>query len=213
MATGARDMRKAQLIQAAAVLFDRQGYYTTGVDDIARAVGLSKPTLYHYVRTKGEIVAWIHDEIMQILLKRLEERVESGMSPIEILRLNVFDIIDVMDTKPGHLRVFFEHHREIPEDLRREAKVKRDRYQALIELTIADGIEKGMFRATDVRLATLALFGITNWSYQWYRPAGPAKSQEVAEHLFDVFLGGIRAPGNGLPEPTNAGRQEADGAP
>ncbi|TQN43051.1 TetR family transcriptional regulator [Blastococcus colisei] len=213
MTAEARVSRKEQLIEAAAVLFDRQGYYTTGVEDIARAIGLSKPTLYHYVRTKGEIVAWIHDEIMDILLRRLEERVSSGLSPIEVLRLNVIDIIDVMDTKPGHLRVFFEHHREIPEALRREAKVKRDRYQALIELTIADGIEKGMFRKTDVRLATLALFGITNWSYQWYRPAGPAKSQEVAQHLFDVFLGGISATGPDGSEPVPAVLHGADGSP
>jgi TetR/AcrR family transcriptional regulator, cholesterol catabolism regulator len=193
MAVEARGLRRAQLIEAAALLFERQGYYTTGVEDIARAVGLSKPTLYHYAKSKGEIVAWIHDEIMDLLLARLEDRVASGMDPVEILRLNVVDIIDVMDTKPGRLKVFFEHHREIPEPLRRAAKVKRDRYQALIELTIADGIERGLFRQTDVRLTTLALFGITNWSYQWYKPSGQKRSNQVAEQLFNVFLGGVAA--------------------
>lgn len=194
MTAEARDLRKAQLIEASALLFEKQGYYAIGVEDIARAIGLSKPSLYHYVKAKGEIVAWIHDEIMDILLARLEERVALGMSPVEILRCNVVDIIGVMDTKPGHLKVFFEHHREIPEPLRRAAKVKRDRYQALIEVTIADGIEQGLFRATNVRLATLALFGITNWSYQWYRPAGAKKSNEVAQTLFDVFMHGVAAP-------------------
>lgn len=194
MAADARALRRAQLIEAAALLFEKQGYYTTGVEDIAHAVGLSKPTLYHYAKSKGEIVAWIHDEIMDLLLARLEERVASAVDPVEILRLNVVDIIGVMDTKPGHLRVFFEHHREIPEPLRRAAKVKRDRYQALIELTIADGIEKGLFRKTDVRLTTLALFGITNWSYQWYKPSGPKQSTQVAEQLFSVFLDGVATP-------------------
>jgi AcrR family transcriptional regulator len=199
MAGETRSVRQAQLIEAAAKLFERNGYYATGVEDIAHAVGLSKPTLYHYVKTKGEIVAWIHDEIMDILLARLEERVASGMSPSEVLRLNVVDIIDVMDTKPGHLKVFFEHHREIPEPLRRAATVKRDRYQSLIEHTIARGIEQGLFRKTDVRLTTLALFGITNWSYQWYRPSGAKQSHEVAEHLFNVFMRGVSAADGAAP--------------
>jgi AcrR family transcriptional regulator len=197
----ARSTRKAQIIEAAALLFEREGYYSTGVEDVARAVGLSKPALYHYVTTKGEIVAWIHDEISDYLLPKLEERVASDMGPVEVLRLNVVDIIDVMDTRPGYLKVYFEHHREIPQPLRRAAKAKRDRYQALIELTIARGIETGLFRTMDVRLAALALFGITNWSYQWYRPAGPEKSHQVAEHLFNVFLGGISAGEVGDPPP------------
>lgn len=189
--TVASHVRHAQIVRAAALLFEEHGYHPTSVADIAQAVGLSKPSLYHYVKSKGEIVAWIHDEIMDLLLARLEERVSSNKAPSEIIRLNIADIIEAMDTRPGHLKVFFENHREIPEPLRRNATIKRDRFQALIEATISDGIRSGVFRELDVRLATLALFGITNWSYQWYQPEGPKKSNEVAEHLFHVFMLGV----------------------
>lgn len=191
MQTAANVVRRQEIVRAAALLFEEKGYHATSVTDIAEAVGLSKPTLYHYVKSKGEIVSWIHDEIIDLLLARLEERVAQDMAPDEILRLNIVDIIESMDTRPGHLKVYFEHHKELPEDLRREAKVKRDRFQALIEETIARGIRGGLFRELDIRMTTLALFGITNWSYQWYRPEGAKRSQEVAQHLFDVFIKGV----------------------
>lgn len=192
--TPANRVRRAEIVRAAALLFEQQGFYPTSVADIAQAVGLSKPSLYHYVKSKGEIVAWIHDEIMDLLLARLEERVAAQTPPDEIIRLNIVDIIEAMDSRPGHLKVFFEHHRELPEPLRRDAKAKRDRFQALIEGAISDGIRSGIFRDLDVRMTTLALFGITNWSYQWYRPAGPKRSSEVAEHLYAVFMLGVSAP-------------------
>lgn len=191
MQTAANVVRRQEIVRAAALLFEEKGYHATSVTDIAEAVGLSKPTLYHYVKSKGEIVSWIHDEIIDLLLARLEERVAQDMAPNEILRLNIVDIIEAMDTRPGHLKVYFEHHKELPEALRREAKVKRDRFQVLIEETIARGIRSGLFRELDIRMTTLALFGITNWSYQWYRPEGTKRSQEVAQHLFDVFINGV----------------------
>lgn len=191
MQTAANVVRRKEIVRAAALLFEEKGYHATSVTDIAEAVGLSKPTLYHYVKSKGEIVSWIHDEIIDLLLARLEERVAQDMTPDEILRLNILDIIEAMDTRPGHLKVYFEHHKELPEALRREAKVKRDRFQALIEETIARGVRSGLFRELDIRMTTLALFGITNWSYQWYRPEGAKRSQEVAQHLFDVFINGV----------------------
>ena len=34
-----------------------------------------------------------------------------------------------------------------------------------------------------------------NYSYQWYRPRGPHSAQEIAEHFSDIFIAGIRTPG------------------
>lgn len=183
--------RRAAIVAAAARLFEEAGYHSTGMDDIAEAVGLRKPTLYHYVKSKAEIVVWIHNDVFEIVLDRLEKYVADRIDPREGLRNVVADILEIMDTKPGYLRVFFEHHREIPEALRIETIRRRDRYQWLVESLIQDGIRQGIFRDVPVRLATLALFGITNWSYQWYRSTGKLSYQDMAEQLFDIYLQGM----------------------
>lgn len=189
--TAEATQRRSEIIRAAAQLFDQKGYYSTGMDDIAQAVGLRKPTLYYYVKNKGEILVWIHNDVMSGVLDKLERYVEEDIEPREGLRRVVADILEIMDTRPGYLRVFFEHHREIPDALRTETIRSRDRYQWLVESLIQRGIREGAFRKVPVRTATLALFGITNWSYQWYTPGGPLNYLEVADQLLDVYLKGL----------------------
>ncbi|WP_405927174.1 TetR/AcrR family transcriptional regulator [Streptomyces sp. NBC_00035] len=187
--TAEATQRRAEIVRSAARLFDEKGYHNTGMDDIAEAVGLRKPTLYHYVKSKVEILVWIHNDVMTDVFPRLEGYVDEGLDPRETLRRVAADILEIMDTRPGYLRVFFEHHREIPEPLRTEAVRSRDRYQWLVESTIKEGIRQGIFREVRVRPATLALFGITNWSYQWYQPGG--NYRELADELLDFYLKGL----------------------
>lgn len=185
------DTVRASIVRAAARLFEDKGYHATGMDDIAEAIGLRKPTLYYYVKSKAEIVVWIHNDVMASVLGKLEYSVAEGIDPVEGLRQVVADILEIMDTKPGYLRVFFEHHREIPEPLRTDTIRKRDRYQWLVEALIQEGIRRGQFRKVNVRTAALALFGITNWTYQWYKPTGQLSYLEVADELLSIYLKGV----------------------
>jgi hypothetical protein len=53
-------------------------------------------------------------------------------------------------------------------------------------------------RALDPRLTTLALFGMVNWAYQWFSPAGQLRSREIAYFFWDVLLHGL---GQAAPRP------------
>jgi TetR/AcrR family transcriptional regulator, cholesterol catabolism regulator len=185
--------RRAALIAAAAQLFDRKGYAETTVEDIARAVGLSKASLYNYVTNKAEILVWIHNDTIEPFLGKLSRNVATGVNPKAALHEMVVDILEVMDSKAGYLRVFFEHHREIPEPMRSEVGKQREHYLELVEHLIAEGIRIGSFRDVNIRLTALSLFGMTNWTYQWYRPGGTFGHQAVAEHILDLFLRGVEA--------------------
>jgi TetR/AcrR family transcriptional regulator, cholesterol catabolism regulator len=186
--------RLRQIIQAAAVLFDELGYHRTGMEDIAEAVGLSKPTLYHYTKSKGELVFWIHDEIAVLMLERLRARIEAGTAPEENLFEVIADTLEIMDTHPGYLRVFLEHHRDIPEEYREQAQAKRDEYFTLVRGVVEEGVELGVFATDDPRLTALALHGMANWAYQWYRTGGTLASREIAGHLWSSLVFGLATP-------------------
>ena len=160
------------------------------MDDIAREVGLKKPTLYHYVESKGEIVYLIHSRVQTEVMRRLEVRLEFGVPPAQNLLEVMYDIYDVLGMYPGHLRVYFENHRNLPEGYQASVRRERARYFNAVEALIIDGIKRGEFRPMDTRLTTLALFGIGNWSYQWYRPDNPSRARDVAYHMWDLFMRG-----------------------
>jgi AcrR family transcriptional regulator len=196
-ADGAR--RRDEVIHAAAALFDERGYHATSMEDIARAVGLRKPSLYHYFASKDEILFWIHEEFIDQLIGRQEQRLAAQPAPDQLVLEVMADILELMDTHHGHVRVFFEHHRELPADQHAVIEAKRTRYEAMVSEAIQRGVDAGAFRGVDVKLATFALFGICNWAYQWYQPGGELSSREIARVFWDLFLRGLAEPAAAAP--------------
>lgn len=189
------DDRRQEIVGAAAELFDRSGYTSTTMDDIGREVGIAKPTLYHYFRSKDQILGSIHEEFIDLLLEKDERRQRAGLPPEQLLLEVMVDILELMETHRGHVRVFFEHHRELPDEQQPHIRDKRDRYEDAVARAIEQGTAAGTFRAVDPRLAALALFGMCNWAYQWYQPSGPLRPREIAYQFWDVFVRGVSAPG------------------
>jgi AcrR family transcriptional regulator len=183
--------RLREIVDRAAGLFDEEGYHRVSMEDIANAVGLRKPSLYHYVRSKDQILALIHHEFMELVIRRQEARAKVPMPSTQRLLEVMSDILELMETHRGHVRVFFEHYRELPEEEQRLVRQERDRYEASVERVIESGIRAAEFRPVNVRLTTLALFGMCNWAYQWYRKGGSMRTREIGYEFWQVFLRGI----------------------
>jgi AcrR family transcriptional regulator len=161
--------------------------------DIAAAIGIAKPTLYHYFRGKDEILLHIHHEFIGLLLSRHEARAHRGLPALTELLDLMTDMLDLMQTHPGHVRAFFEHHRELPAQRRDDVRAKRDAYMGIVEATIRRGIEEGDVREVNVPMTALAVFGMCNWAYQWFRPGGPLSTREIAELFWDLVTNGVGA--------------------
>jgi AcrR family transcriptional regulator len=193
----AADQRRREIIDLAAELFDRHGYARVSMEQIALRAGIAKPTLYHYFRGKDEILRGIHESFMDLLLERHAERQRLGLTPADLLLGVMTDILGLMQTHRGHVRVYFEHHRELPQDVRKEIRAKRDRYERLVREALEEGIAAGQFRDVDPTTATLAIFGMCNWAYQWWRPQAGADPARTALRMWDLIMHGLQTPGSG----------------
>lgn len=185
--------RRAEIIRTAADLFDRDGYSSTTMEDIARAQGIAKPTLYHYFSSKDEILYWIHEEFIDLLIGRHEQRVNAGLGVGQLLLEVMADILELMETHRGHVRVFFEHHRELAEEHQATIRVKRDAYERMVKGIFETGIAQGEFRQTDPQLAAFATFGMCNWAYQWYRAGGRMRTRDIAYQFWSYLVHGVGA--------------------
>ena len=190
----AADARRAAVVALAADLFDRGGYASISMEQIAAAAGIAKPTLYHYFRSKDEILRGVHESFITTLLERQHERIRLGLAPADLLLGAMTDIFGLMETHRGYVRVFFENYRELPDEARREIRVKRDRYEGLVRDAVVQGIEAGAFRGVDPDAATMAVFGICNWAYQWWRPGGGADPALMAQKMWDLVIRGLAVP-------------------
>jgi TetR/AcrR family transcriptional regulator, cholesterol catabolism regulator len=195
--TARAEDRRAQIVAKAADLFDEKGYHGATMEDIGDAIGLAKPTLYHYFPSKDHILYAIHDDFIDLLISRQERRMAVDMPADQMLRELMGDILELMETHRGHVRVFFEHHRELTGEPRERIAEKRNRYEQMIRDIFVQGAENGSLRDVDPELATLALAGMCNWTYQWYQPQGRLASRDIAYVFWDYLVNGLATKGNG----------------
>ena len=80
-------LSKGKIIDAAMKLFLEKGYENTTMQDIVEASGMSKGAIYHYFKSKQEIVAYLSDYEKEQFTSRIKELVvHPGMTAQQKIR-------------------------------------------------------------------------------------------------------------------------------
>ena len=161
--TPRREVRRRELVDAAAAVFSAKGVAATSVEDIVRAAGVAKCTFYLYFATKDDAVTAVAAAMVEDVATRVEvAATDSTRTPVERLLAFGAGVRNVGDEP---------YERELVEVFHRpENRMLHDRIgeRALVRLApaiaaiIADGIEAGQFRPQDPQGAAtyvMACFG------------------------------------------------------
>jgi AcrR family transcriptional regulator len=196
------EVRKAQILRAAAELFDTRGYHETSMTAIAERTGIRKASLYYHFPGKDALLVQMHQQMIDLIIAAQLERVRRAeLTPSDLLQAMMTDLVSLMETHPGHLRIFFEHYRGLPGPIRAEISGKRDRYQQLLVDVLEQGAADGSFTLDDPRLTALAVLGMCNWTYQWFRPGAGHSAAEVAHYFHQMLLTGLQSGPQSVPPP------------
>jgi len=77
--------RRGQLVQAAITLFNRQGFYSTTVKDIAREAGFSAGLVYQYVGDKHDVLFLALQQIVETNKERIPAALKDVTDPMQRL--------------------------------------------------------------------------------------------------------------------------------
>ena len=176
------DERLDHLLARAARVFADKGYHSTTMRDLAAASGMSLAGMYYYVRGKDDLLALIQERCFARVLDGAESAVAASSDPLE--RLQAFI--------RHHVTFFAQHMAEMKvlshEPARGVSAIKR-RYVDLLEALLKDAASEEA--AVDRSAAAYILFGMMNWIYNWYDPAGEIDSRRLADLIARIFLGGF----------------------
>jgi len=176
------DERLDHLLARAARIFADQGYHSTTMRDLAAASGMSLAGMYYYVRGKEDLLALIQERCFARVLEGAERAVATATDPVE--RLQAFI--------RHHVTFFAQHMAEMKvlshEPARGVSAIKR-RYVDLLEALLKDAAPDET--AVDRSAAAYILFGMMNWIYNWYDPAGEIDPCRLADLIARIFLGGF----------------------
>lgn len=189
------ELMEQRVFEVASQLFSERGFTGTTLQDIADAMGVSRPALYYYVKSKEDILAHLVEEFpLRDAATLRKARTRKGVIATEKLhdmaRLHVLHIAD----SPVRLRILErnEHHL-VGAAAAAHAKAKRSvlaEFRAVIE----EGIQSGEFRPIDARTAALAVLGMCNWVAWWFEPAPDNPPGPVADQIAEMAVQSVAIP-------------------
>jgi TetR/AcrR family transcriptional regulator, cholesterol catabolism regulator len=185
------EARREAIVDTSASVFARQGYHATGITELCEANDLGKGALYHYIGAKEELLAAIHDRVMDEVMLSADRVANAGGSPSEQLEMLGEELVGIIARYPDHVWVFLHEFPALTGEWAEQFRRRRREYEQRVEAIFRAGIDAGEFRDLDARLAAFAWLGMHNYTYLWLRANGRLTPHEVASSFADIFIRGV----------------------
>ncbi|MEJ1961373.1 MAG: TetR/AcrR family transcriptional regulator [Gammaproteobacteria bacterium] len=184
-------VKRDAVIQTAARAFARHGYHNTSLDDIAKALEVTKPTIYYYVTNKEQLlfqcfVAGL--EPIRAALRTVKATHEPGRKRLNtVLR----QYAQAVASDFGWCMVIAEHQ-DLSAAMSEHIRALKVEIDQGIRRLLREGVKDGSVQPCDVKMTAFALAGALNWIAHWYRANEGMTAAQVAEAFVTIFEEGLR---------------------
>jgi AcrR family transcriptional regulator len=186
-----RERKREAVILTAARAFRERGYHNTSLDDIAGELKVTKPTIYHYVQNKEQLLFECFSAGLKQIIEGLEEIRGADGPARERLEYVITRYAEAITSDFGWCMVQAENQDLSPTMSGKVQALKSQIDQGLRRL-IKEGQLDGSIRKCDPKMTAFALAGALNWIAYWYRADEALSAQEIARRFIDLFDLGLR---------------------
>lgn len=180
---------KEKITDTALRLFETYGYNKVTVDKIVQESGTSKGGFYHNFKSKDELLFSIHDYFITYVLDKAQEAYEKWNTPAERLYEIIKSFVMMFEKYRAHVTVFYQESLYLTPEFTEKVEKKRDRYKEIMFSVVQEGIHLGEFRKElPVEIMSMAIFGMINWTYRWYKTDGKYSIEEIAAIFADFIM-------------------------
>jgi AcrR family transcriptional regulator len=191
--------KRRQILDAAVVVFARQGFHTCRVSDIADEAGVAYGLVYHYFRSKDEVLDTLFLERWDVLLAAIREvDADASLAARDKLRAIASFIVESYRHDPDLMKVIIvEVTRAANSFGRRHLAKIREAYDLIAEI-VAKAQASGEFSsAVTPAFAALAFYGaieqvLTGWIFDLL-PGAPEDYDQAKDFVVETICGGLDA--------------------
>src|SRR4051812_21049990 len=186
------DQKLEHILRTSAHIFAEKSYHSTSMRDISRATGVSLAGLYHYCKSKEELLFLIQDHCFGRVLERLEQRIKGIDDPFEKLRIFIDNHLSFFAANMAEMKVLSHEAESLEGDLHHHVSARKEKYAKLARKILREIQSQASTGAgVDLTIATYALFGMMNWIYNWYDPRGKLSVNQLVDNMTRLFLNGF----------------------
>lgn len=185
-----RAAKRDAVLRAAVQMFNARGFHQTSLDDVAASLGISKPTIYHYLGNKDQVLLeCVKIGLGQLIAAAEEARARPGTGADRLCAFLVrYTEINMDDF--GRCVIRTGDEALVPESRARFRELKRE-IDAHMRGLIAEGIADGSIAPCDPKLAAFTIAGALNWPARWHDPAGNQSPDDLARQMVEVLSRGF----------------------
>ena len=179
-----------EIIRTAAKMFASKGYHATTIDEIAKEFGITKPSIYYYIKSKGEILR----EIISGMMEPLEKVAKVGRAD-RPAKERLETIIRMLTTYAAERKeitlIAIEQNNVLPKRSRDALERRQKEVNQVLQQTLKEGMEEGTFTMDDIKITSYAISAVAIYIYRWYNPAGTFTPDQIADQFIHLLENGL----------------------
>lgn len=188
---GDRERKREAVIITAARAFRQRGYHNTSLDDIASELNVTKPTVYHYVENKEQLLFECFRAGLNQIMEGFNAIRDSQAPARDRLEFVIGRYAEAITSDFGWCMVQAENQDLSPAMSEKVKSLKSEIDQGMRRL-IREGQLDGSIRKCDAKMTAFALAGALNWIAYWYRSGEALTAAEIAKRFVELFDLGLR---------------------
>jgi TetR/AcrR family fatty acid metabolism transcriptional regulator len=188
--------KRRLILDAAIRVFARQGFHSTRVSDIADEAGVAYGLVYHYFKSKDEVLNELFTERWSLLLAAIEEADQTQPNPREKLGAVAGFIIESYRHDPDLMKVIIVEVTRAANSFGRTHLLEINRAYEMIAKIVADAQADGSFRGDiDARFASMWFYGaieqlLSGWIFELI-PGDDGDFERAKELVVETICGGL----------------------
>lgn len=186
-----RGLDPESVLSIAVGVFNERGYDGTSMEDLAKALGVTKSAIYYHVPGKEELLARALDRALDGLFAMVaDERAASG-SAVDRLEWVVRQSVRILVERLPYVTLLLRVRGNSGTE--QAALERRREFDRFVSGLVGEAVAEGAIRAdVDPGLVTRLLFGTVNSITEWYRPGRGASADDLADALLSMTFDGLR---------------------
>jgi AcrR family transcriptional regulator len=184
-------VKRDAVVRTAARAFAAHGFHNTSLDDIAKALDVTKPTIYYYVTNKEELLFQCFVTGLEPIRAALRA-VRTAKAPARD-RLNTVlrQYAQAVASEFGWCMVIAEHQ-HLSASMSGHIRALKVEIDQGIRRLLREGAKDASIQPCDVKMTAFALAGALNWIAHWYRANQGMTAAQVAAAFVTIFEEGLR---------------------
>lgn len=191
-----RALKREAVLAAAAHVFAERGYHRASLDEMARVLNVTKPTLYYYFKNKEAMLfACIEHGLYLLDAAGEDEDANEAGNGMERLVAYLKRYATVSETDFGRCAARISDN-ELSEQSRKKVRRIKGTIDRKIRELVSDGIADGSIASSEPKVTAFALAGALNSIGHWHADGTSLPGSRIVDEYINLLVKGLAPRGS-----------------